>query len=207
MDIKTYKLEDNFSRIGFEDEEAVWFGDPCYVVPGWNHDVDIWDKLCDSFYVSVTKQHPSTGEVYTSRESLFDERDNIRVVEIDRANGMEGKFYMWSTAHGDGSYPLTYRHTKIDSLGVDAGCLSLIPRDLIVRWGTLSSAQQLGKFVTEFETAHLSVTEGDMHWGHYDLLTGSNSHEDDEEWDEYWAEQDEEMYNEQSTVVKSLTDD
>lgn len=193
MEIKTYKLE--MPHIDLSNESAVWFGDPCYVVPGWEDNIDIWDKLCNSMFVPVTRQHPTTGEVYTSREPLFDDKNDIRVVEIHDAQGMEGKFYMWSTAYGDGSYPLTYRHTKIESLGVDAGCLSLVPKDLIDRWGKNTSALQLGKFVTEFGAHdHLSVEEGDMHWGSYDLLTGHDSQEDDEEWDDHWAKQDEEMY-------------
>ena len=183
MRIRTYKLEDNFSSIDFADEHAVWFGDPCYVVPGWDDSIDIWDKLCDAMFVSTTKQHPETGEVYTSREPLFDDSENIRVVEIDKAQGMEGKFYMWSTAYGDGSYPLTYKHHRIASLGVDAGCLSLVPKDLIERWGKMTDADQLGHFVTDFRKSGLYVEKGDMYWGDYNLLTSGTDVED--EWNEW----------------------
>ena len=188
MDIKTYKLESKFSNIDLTAESAVWFGDPCYVVPGWDDQHDIWEELCNKMFIPVTRQHPDTGEAFTSREPFFDDKNNIRVVEIASSIGLGGKFYMWSTAHGDGSYPLTYNHVVQDRLGVDAGCLSLVPMSLIKAWGKETSAKQLGKIVTEFGSRdYISVEEGDMHWGNYDLLTGYESQEDDAEleWEEY----------------------
>ena len=201
MQIRTYQLQDNFSNIRYEDDQAVWFGDPCYVVPDESHDSgnNIWGQLIDAMYTRVDRQHPVTGEVYRSTEPLFDDKQHIRVVEIDTSLvGMGGKFYMWSTAYGDGCYPLTYRHHLVKKLGVDAGCLSMIPMSLIKGWGAEASARQLGYVADEpasprHNGAYLSVTEGDMHWGDYDLLTGGNSQED-EEWDDHWMECDETSY-------------
>lgn len=202
MNIRTYQLQDNFSNIQLPEGESFWFGDPCYVVPDSHHDTghDIWNKLIDAMYVRTDRQHPVTGEVYRSTEPLFDDRDNIRVVDVETSLvGMAGTFYMWSTAHGDGSYPLTYRHTVLKKLGVDAGCLSLIPMSLIEGWGASADAHNLGyvahpaTLVPADYRGHLSVTEGDMHWGNFDLLTGSNSQED-EEWDDHWMECDDESY-------------
>ena len=197
MEIQTYKLEDKFSKINLDGEQAVWFGDPCYVVPGWDDDVDLWDKLCDEMFTRVTRQHPETGEVYISRESNFDERNNVRVVHVLDDKGEGGKFYMWSTNYGDGSYPLLDRDKKIADLGVDAGCLSLVPMSLIEKWNKVSSAEQLGHIVTDFKSGYcLNIEEGDMYWGGYSLHTGYESQEDAEAEEEHWAEMDSEMYDE-----------
>ena len=84
MEVITYKLEDKFSTIEFEEGEELYFGDPCYVVPGWDHDSgnDVWDMLCNEMFQSVTKQHPDSGEIYTSRDLDFDDKNNIRVVDV-----------------------------------------------------------------------------------------------------------------------------
>ena len=188
MDIRTYALQPNFSTIEFDRDEQIWFGDPCYVVPGWNDDVDLWTKLCDKMFHQVTKQHPDTGEIYNSTEYDFDDKNNIRVVETK-----DGKFYMWSTESGDGTYPLTHHHNRIAALGVDAGCLSLVPRSLIEKWGKMSSAESLGHFVDDHRKACLDVDGGDMYWGDYNLLTSWEASRDMEEEDE-WMCCDEESY-------------
>ena len=194
MKIQTYKLEDKFSKINLDGEEAVWIGDPCYVVPGWDDDVDLWDKLCDEMFVKVTRQHPETGEVYVSRESNFDERNSVRVVDVQCKKGKGGKFYMWSTSYGDGSFPLVHRDNKIAELGVDAGCLSIVPMSLVKKWNKVSSAEQLGHIVTDFKSdMTLRIEDGDMFWSEYSLHTGYESQEDEEE-EEHWAGMDNEMY-------------
>ena len=198
MEVITYKLEDKFSTIGFEEGEELYFGDPCYVVPGWNHDSgnDVWQMLCDKMFHKVTKQHPETGEVYNTSEYDFDDKNNIRVVEIKTSIvGMAGKFYMWSTESGDGTYPLTYKHAVISNLGVDAGCLSLIPMSVIKGWGTEASARQLGTIVKDHDKRAIAVENGDLYWGDYNLLTGYEALRDrDQEWDDHWMECDEESY-------------
>ena len=200
MMIQTYKLENKFKWLDLTTEEAVWFGDPCYVVPGWEDDVDLWDELCNKMFKPVTRQHPDTGEVYTSREPDFDEKNNVRVVEMLRKMCAPAeKFYMWSTAYGDGSYPLCKDGKKIASLGVDAGCLSLVPMSVIKAWGKETDAKNLGHIVSGKDNrlaGTIEIAEGDMFWGDFSLHTNSESQEDvdDEEWEEHWAEQDEEMY-------------
>lgn len=198
MEIKTYKLEDNFTSISFEEGEELYFGDPCYVVPGWNHDSgnDVWAKLCDKMFHKVDKQHPTTGEVHTHHEYDFDDKNNIRVVDIRTSIvGMAGKFHMWSTNHGDGCFPLTHMGRKIGALGVDAGCLSLIPMSLIKGWGTEASARSLGTIVDDHRRSCLCVEDGDMFWGDYSIHTSYDALRDqDEEWDEHWMDCDEESY-------------
>ena len=190
MEIKTYKLQEKFSRISFEEGEELYFGDPCYVVPGWDHDSgnDVWEKLCNKMFHPVTQQHPDTGEVYTSREPDFDDRNNIRVVEIETSIvGLAGKFHMWSTNHGDGCFPLLHIGSKIGELGVDAGCLSLIPMSLIKGWRAEASARQLGTIVDDHNpdrAAILQVEDGDMYWGDYSIHTSYDAVRDmDDEWD------------------------
>lgn len=196
MEVITYKLEDKFSNIEFEQGEELYFGDPCYVVPGWDHASgnDVWAMLCDKMFHQVTKQHPETGNVYTMSEYDFDDKNNIRVVEIETSLvGMSGKFYMWSTNMGDGEYPLTHNGNKLKALGVDAGCLSVIPMSVIKGWGTEADARRLGCVVDGHRKACLCVEEGDMYWGDYNLLTSWDAVRDMEQEDE-WMECDEQSY-------------
>ena len=196
MEVITYKLENNYSFIEFPEGEELYFGDPCYVVPGWDHDSgnDVWDMLCNKMFHSATKQHPDTGEIYTSRELDFDDRNNIRVVEIKTSIvGMAGSFHMWSTSIGDGSYPLLHMGAKIKELGVDAGCLSVIPMSVIKGWGAEASARQLGCIVDDHRRAYISVEDGDMFWGDYNILTSWDAMRDTEQEDE-WMECSEESF-------------
>lgn len=196
MKVITYKLEDKFSTIEFEEGEELYFGDPCYVVPGWDHDSgnDVWDMLCNEMFRSVTKQHPDSGEVYTSRDLDFDDKNNIRVVEIKTSLvGMAGKFHMWSTNMGDGTYPLLHMGAKIKELGVDAGCLSVIPMCLIKGWGAEANARQLGCIVDDHRRSHISAEDGDMFWGDYSLHTSWEAIRDMEQEDE-WMDCDQESY-------------
>ena len=202
MEVITYKLEDKFSTIEFEEGEELYFGDPCYVVPGWDHDSgnDAWDMLCNEMFHRTTKQHPDSGEIYTSQEYDFDDKNNIRVVEIKMSpedgtmwSNMSGEFHMWSTNMGDGTYPLLHMGAKIKELGVDAGCLSVIPMSLIKGWGTERSAQQLGHIVSNHRRATISAEDGDMFWGDYSLHTSWEAIRDMEQEDS-WMECDEESY-------------
>lgn len=193
MQLVTYKLEKNFSRTDLSSEDAVWIGDPCYVVPTGGDYEDIWSKLCDKMFHNVTKQHAHTGEVYNSYEPHFDGRNNIRKVETS-----DGDFYMWDTAHGDGCYPLLQDGVKNKKgLGVDAGCLSIVPMSLIKKWGKRADAESLGIVLTDFKgDADIYVEDGNMFWGsRFVLPTGGCDYEDhDEEWDDHWNECDEESY-------------
>jgi hypothetical protein len=193
MTIKTYKLEEEDRYVDFRSYiGGVYFGDPCYVVPGWDDDVDLWDQLCDKMFVPVTHKHPDTGEEVTSREEPFDSRNNIRVVELHRKmDEPAGKFYMWSTAYGDGCFPITLNDKLVEKLGVDAGCLSIIPMNLINKWGKERSAKSDGYVYDGPGLAgFLAVEEGDMRWNNWDILTGDNSQDDDDS----WMDEEEEMY-------------
>jgi len=195
MKINTYKLEEEDRYVDFRSYiGGVYFGDPCYVVPGWDDDVDLWDQLCNKMFVPVTRKHPETGEEFTYQEESFDGKNNIRVVDVHRKmDEPPGRFYMWNTAYGDGSYPITFNDRKVADVGVDAGCLSIIPMNLINKWGKEADAKSDG-YVYEGPGLHgfLAVEEGDMRWNRWDVLTGDNSQEDED--GDHWAEQDAEMY-------------
>ena len=191
MEIKTYKLEEQDRYVDFRSyQDGVWFGDPCYVVPdGHSHEKNYWGPLVDMMYTKEKFTH-TDGNEYTRHTPTLDERNDIRVVEIDNE-----KFYMWSTAYGDGCYPLTLNHTVVSRLGVDAGCLSIVPMKLLNLWDVSITEAKRSGYVHNGPglAGFLSVEEGDMHWNNWDLLTGGMD-EGDDEWDDHWAEQDEEMY-------------
>jgi len=166
-------------------QDGVWFGDPCYVVPdGYNHDTkNYWEPLVDMMYEKKKFTH-TDGKEYEQNVETFDSHNVIRVVEVD-----DEKFYMWSTAYGDGCYPITLNDRVVDKLGVDAGCLSVVPMKLLNLWGTgIDEAKRLG-YIHEGPGNHgfMAVEEGDFRWNNWDILTGPNANEDEEydEWGEY----------------------
>ena len=110
MHIHTYKLEEEDRYVDFRSYlGGVYFGDPCYVVPGWDDDVDLWDQLCNEIFKPVKVE--VDGKEWTRHEERFDNRNNIRVVEVDGE-----KFYMWNTSYGDGCFPITLNDKVVDKL-------------------------------------------------------------------------------------------
>ena len=188
MEIKTYKLEEQDRYVDFRSyADGIWFGDPCYVVPdGFNHDTkNYWESLVNMMYTKETFTHPDGTENCIRHTETLDSQNEIRVVEVD-----DEKFYMWSTAFGDGCYPLTLNNKLVDKLGVDAGCLSVVPMKLINLWGiSTEEAKRLG-YIHEGpgNAGWMSVELGDFHWNNWDLLTGPNHDEDEEDEEEYWNE-------------------
>ena len=104
-------------------------------------------------------------------------------------------FYVWSTAYGDGSYPLFVNNNQVASLAVDAGCLSAIPVSLIDHWkreGIIGNYHDLGHIVNAEHLRGELVSEGgDMFWGDVRLPTGMM---DDDEEEDPWAECEEEGF-------------
>jgi len=101
---------------------------------------------------------------------------------------------MWNTSYGDGCFPITLNDKVLDKLGVDAGCLSIVPMNLINIWGKEAAAKDLGYVYDGPGLAgFLAVEEGDMRWNNWDILTGDVD-VDDEDDEGYWSSQDEEMY-------------
>ena len=134
------------------------------------------------------------ANISTLWELDFDDKNNIRVVKIETSLvGMAGEFHMWSTNMGDGTYPLLHRGAKIGELGVDAGCLSVIPMSVIKGWGAEADARSLGCIVDDHRKAGIFVENGDMFWGDYNILTSWDTMRDMEQEDE-WMECDQESY-------------
>ena len=192
MNLNTYALTnpetgntDNY--VDFRSySDGVWFGDPCYVVPdGHSHEKNYWEPLIDMMYEKKKFTH-TDGKEYDQHVETFDSRNTIRVVEVD-----DEKFYMWSTAYGDGCYPITLNDRVVDKLGVDAGCLSVVPVKLLNLWDIGPTEAKQSGFISEGPGLHgfMAVEEGDFRWNNWDILTGPNAYED-----EYGDEEEEEYY-------------
>ena len=102
-------------------------------------------------------------------------------------------FHLWSTAYGDGCYPLFVNDDKVASLGVDAGTLSVIPMTLIKHWveqGLIGSYLECGHVV---DAKHLRgdmiCEEGDFFWGDLSLPTGELDEDESDEAEDEWCEQ------------------
>lgn len=141
------------NKADFSHKGKVWIGDPCYVI-----DNDSWADLCEYDQISCR-----------------DSRDGV-VVTTDK-----GKFFMCSTAYGDGAYPVTQGGKHIGNVGVDSGTLSIIPIEML-----------------EYTSPHGMIVEasgpaeadgGDFECGDIEVATGGDSDDDDE------LDDDEELYD------------
>lgn len=156
-----------------------WVGDPCYVVPD-----ECWSALCDNW------------QAYDKKHQNDEDFKHHYVAEVqDEPTGL--CFHLWSTAYGDGSYPLFVNDNKVASLGVDAGTLSVIPMTLIEHWnktGQIGNYEQMGHVVkAEHLQGELICEEGDFTWGALSLPTGGMDEGwSDEEQEDEWGEGDRE---------------
>ena len=151
------------------ETEGVWIGDPCYVFPE-----EKWSDWCDKLFA-------------WEKERFGDGRREHYVGKTVHA-ALGYKWYSWSTAFGDGTYPLFIDDKIVAKLGVDAGTLSIIPMGLINHWkqtGEIGNYREMGHVVTKEHTSlkgELVTEEGDMFWGyHTKLPTGGREEEDEEE--------------------------
>lgn len=115
MKIKTYALKD--SKVTLK-KGKYWVGDPCYIFSD-----DAWTELCNQMFGN-------------RNNTEFDDSNHVRVVEVKFEN-KNFTCYLFGTAYGDGSYPFKFNGKFKDTLGVDAGMLSVIPIELtnIKNWG------------------------------------------------------------------------
>ena len=108
--------------------EKVWIGDPCYVLQD-----ELWDDICEQIY----KNGKETGHIIT--------------VEY---KGRKLSFLQCGTAYGDGCFP---SQTGFE-YGVDAGCLAIIPEELVHEDRDLD--ETLGNYF-EIESGSISLqTDG-----------------------------------------------
>lgn len=160
--MNSYARLEQTDNVNMKDPDGIWFGDPCYVVPD-----DLWDRWCD-LYISYDKQHPDLPRCY-----------------VAECTSEHHTFYTWSTAYGDGCYPLFVDDTQVARLGVDAGTLSAIPMGLIRRWhaGVPANLDHLGHVIRDVHVGGLmQMDQGDLTWGEVRLPTGGV---DDDEYDPY----------------------
>jgi len=152
-----------------------WVGDPCYVVPD-----QYWDSLCANWAAYDKKHQYDTDYKHHYVAEVQDEESGLC-------------FHLWSTAYGDGCYPLFVNDDKVASLGVDAGTLSVIPMTLIKHWveqGLIGSYLECGHVV---DAKHLRgdmiCEEGDFFWGDLSLPTGELDEDESDEAEDEWCEQ------------------
>ena len=144
-----------------------WVGDPCYVVPE-----EHWDALCTNWAAYDEKHQDDPDHKHHYVAEVQDEESGLC-------------FHLWSTAYGDGTYPLMINDNKVADLGVDAGTLSVIPVSLIEHWnksGQIGNYQDMGHVVeAEHLRGELICEDGDFHWGRMSLPTSGTEDDDDEE--------------------------
>ncbi len=144
-----------------------WVGDPCYVVPD-----EHWDALCNNW------------QAYDKKHQDDEDFTHHYVAEVqDEETGH--CFHLWSTAYGDGSYPLFVNDNKVATLGVDAGTLSVIPMSLIEHWNKthqIGDYEQMGHVVeAKHLRGELCCEQGDFFWGDMRLPTGGQDEDEDQE--------------------------
>lgn len=154
-----------------------WIGDPCYVVPD-----DHWSPLCNNWQ-AYDEKHQDDSD-YTHHYVARVEHEPTGLC-----------FYVWNTAYGDGCYNLYVDDKQVAKLGVDAGCLSAIPVNLIEHWkeqGIIGDYEEMGHVVSADKLQGELVTEGgDAFWGSMRLPTGGMEHSDE---DDPYGECEEEGY-------------
>jgi len=157
--------------------------DPCYIFRSG------WDKVVDALFP--------------------DEKTNKSRIVMEVGTH---KVYIWSTAYGDGRYPVMDAAEPDDDIkgivGVDAGVLSFIPAALIAEMESEALIEEmepvnvgLGVWVTLTESSVIVDKEdGDLEVGHLwvctcGCATGDDEDEDEDDWDEDededWEEEEE----------------
>tara|TARA_B100001093_G_C26516327_1_gene879783 strand:- start:16 stop:543 length:528 start_codon:yes stop_codon:yes gene_type:complete len=166
-----FKGQSSFYVDYTNETDGVWIGDPCYVFPE-----DKWSDWCDKLFA-------------WEKETFGKDRREHYVGEtVHSALGY--KWYSWSTAFGDGTYPLIINDETVAELGVDAGTLSIIPMGLIKHWnksGEIGDYQEMGHVVTDVNQlkGELTTEAGDMFWGIGTRLPTGVQEEEEEEDDCY----------------------
>ena len=152
-----------------------WVGDPCYVVPE-----EYWDSLCANW------------QAYDKKHQDDEDYKHHYVAEVQDEEAGQC-FHLWSTAYGDGCYPLFVNDNKVADLGVDAGTLSVIPMSLIEHWnkkGLIGNYQDMGHVVkAQHLRGELICEGGDFFWGDVSLPTGDLDADEHDEAEDEWAEQ------------------
>lgn len=103
-----------------------------------------------------------------------DEEWSAVVAQFDAPSGPlrvgDDEFFAWSTAYGDGFYPVT--GPKCGDVAVDSGTLSVIPVALVRKWGTEAQMKdyekrRLAMTVWIPQACEIKATNGDAEFGEY----------------------------------------
>ena len=124
-----------------------WIGDPCYYVND-----DNWHEVCEQCF------KPDNDD----RDGIWIELENLRFILI-------------GTAYGDGVYELKRFGTIVANLGVDAGCLSIIPT-------TTPPGNFCDGYVVEMKKPFTAdASKGNFTFGEYSVITDGSDYEEEEE--------------------------
>lgn len=139
-----------------------YVGDPCYIIP---------DEMWDDYIAEMFDGYTSLGPVFCIQYKQF-------------------RTFVFDTAYGDGVYPISINGVETASFGVDAGCYSLIPAQLVQEFGGNMTS---GCKVTFNSEAHIEIYEkGDAFIVSADtkLFVDTSGQDDEEEEDNDYYEDD-----------------
>ena len=129
-----------------------WIGDPCYRI------TEDWPIVCEQ----------CAAVDWNDRDGIWVEAEGTLFILI-------------GTAYGDGCYPLMKDGEMFKELGVDSGCLSIIP----VR-NDCSLGEYFDAYVVEMkEPFEFEAKGGNFTFGDYTVLTDYDNEDDDECSDDY----------------------
>ena len=141
-----------------------WIGDPCYVLHAE------WSEICNDFFFATRNDHGCNEGEFTMK------------------NG--GRIFIGNTAYGDGYYHDNFNN----GYGVDAGCIGIVPFDIIDQTDKLNDIR-LGTVVNFDEDFEVSVDKGIFQFGNIVIDTaGEDDWEEPEFDDEEWGEMDYDEY-------------
>lgn len=110
----------NFDKQTVFPAGKYWIGDPCYTME------DYWTEICDDFFFADKVE---VGD--SCNEGEYNLKHNV------------GKIFVGNTAYGDGHYQDNFGN----GYSVDAGCIGIIPMNIIEQNNDPGDIQLLGTVV------------------------------------------------------------
>lgn len=139
--------------------------DLCYVYPKKE-----WGKYCELIF-------PSGNSRGIDRDGAVFSYNDI-------------KFFSSGTAYGDGYYPITYKNETIGNCAVDAGCLALVPIELVKSWQNNAEDLIKRKLAVMVEVNNdfvISSGGGDWEFDDYEVKTSDSEEEFEENEEEDYS--------------------
>ena len=121
----------------------------------------------------VFTSDPFWGDMCDFMETHVDNQTGYLNIQIDGLTA-----YAFTTAYGDGVYPVFSSGADIGSAGVDARILSLIPLALIEKYGSREQVDRFGVLVVLEHPSVPSYCDGDVTCGN--LFIRTTDSDDDE---------------------------